>query len=249
MRGITVFVAVSAAFLSITFLGACSESPTPSPPSPTSPSGPPLTIGWDVFTVSGVAYEHTAAGIQPLAGLPLRVQGYRDRQTPVTIDVVTDAAGRYDVPGLAREYVLVGARAQDAYLSPCSVRLWLWNDDPKNVHVVSRAYLLGAGTPRSMPPLSRLDGYPNVEVLSGFVTERTPDGVRPVAEASVEHLYGDGQSGDPTGFTVTNANGFYVLCGYDDDYGQAVRVRKAGYRTGIQSIGPSWTIDVELVRE
>lgn len=248
MRGITVFVAASAAFISIAFLGACSDSPMPSPSSPT-PTSPSVPGPLPVFTVSGVAYEHTPAGIQPLAGLPLRVHGYRDLQTPVTVDVVTDAAGRYEVPGLVREYVLVGARPQDSYLSPCSVRLWLWNDDPKNVHVVSRAYLLAAGTPRSMPPLSRLDGYPSVQVLSGFVTERTSDGVRPVAEASVEHLYGDGQSGDPTGFTVTNANGFYVLCGYDDDYGQAVRVRKKGYRTGIQSIGPSWTIDVQLVRE
>jgi hypothetical protein len=109
-----------------------------------------------------------------------------------------------------------------------------------------------------MPPLSvtsipasflRPPGYDFVEVLSGFVTERTPDGIRPVPEASVEHLYGDGRSGDPTGFTLTNGDGYYVLCGYYDDFGQAVRVRKHGYRTGIQSIGPSWRIDVELVRD
>lgn len=130
MRGITVFVAASAAFVSISFLGACSDSPMPSPSSPT-PTSPSVPGPLPVFTVSGVAYEHTPAGIQPLAGLPLRVRGYRDLQTPVTVDVVTDAAGRYEVPGLVREYVLVGARPQDAYLSPCSVRLWLWNDDPK----------------------------------------------------------------------------------------------------------------------
>ena len=248
---VAVLVRLSAAFLSMAFLGACSESPTTSPPSPTSPSlsNPPPTGGLVLGTVSGVAYEHTAAGIQPLAGLPLLVKGYTDRNTFVTINVVTDAAGGYQVPGLWREYVLVGARPQDAYLSPCSVRLWLWNDDSKDIHVVSRAYLLTAGPPRSMPPLSRAEGYPSVEVLSGFVTERTPAGVRPIAEASVEHLYGDGQSGDPTGFTVTNADGYYVLCGYDDDYGQAVRVRKKGYHTAIQQIGPSWRVDLELVRD
>jgi hypothetical protein len=199
--------------------------------------------------VSGVAYEHTITGMQPLGGLPLRVRGYREEGTPATIDVVTDAAGRFEVAGLEREYVLIGARPQDVYLSPCSVRLWLWNDDPKNIHVVSRASLLSGGTPPSMPPLSNLPGYPSVLVVSGFVRERTSDGLRPVAEASVEHLYGAGVSGDPTGFTLTNAAGYYVLCGYYDDYQQVVRVHKSGYRTGIQSVWSSGNVDFELVRE
>ena len=218
-------------------------------PSPTSPSRPPPSAsGPETSTVSGVAYEHTASGIQPLAGLSLRVSGQRERSIPVTVDVVTDAAGRYEVAGLRREFVSVASAPQDAYLSPCSLRAWLWGDGPKDVHVVSRAYLLAGGTPQSMPPFSRVAGYHGVEVLSGFVTERTRGGVRPVAEAAVEHLYGDGRSGDPNGFTVTNADGFYVLCGYYDEYDQAVRVRKNGYGTGIRAIGPSWRIDIELVR-
>ena len=100
-----------------------------------------------------------------------------------------------------------------------------------------------------MPPFSRPEGYAFVELVSGFVTERTAVGVRPVAEASAEHFYGDGLSGDPTGFTLTNADGYYALCGYFDDYGQSVRVQKDGYRTAIQSFGPSAKIDFELVRE
>ena len=90
-----------------------------------------------------------------MAGLPLRVHGRRDGTTYVD-----------------REYLLVGVRPQDAYLSPCSVRTWLWADSPFNIHV----------------------------------------------------------------------------CGYWDDYGQAVRVRKDGYRTAVQSFGPSWRIDFEVVR-
>jgi hypothetical protein len=227
---------------------ACSPSApgdvnTPPTVPPSAPTG-----GLAVSTVSGVAYEHTAGGIQPLGNLPLRVDGMRDGYAHVTIDVVTDADGRYEVPGLEREFVMVGARPQHAYLSPCSSRLWLRNDDAVNVHVVSRAVLLATGTPQSMPPLSKLAGYPLVGAVSGFVTESTPGGVRPVAEASVEHLYGDGRSGNPTGFTLTNADGYYVLCGYWDDYGQAVRVSKDGYRTAIQSIGASWLNDFQVVR-
>ncbi len=194
----------------------------------------------------GVAYEHTTTGVRPLAGLPLRLEGTREGGLYVTVEVVTDAAGRYEVPGILREYLLVGTVPQEAYLSPCSVRLWLWNDDPKNVHVVSRTSLLATGIPRSMLPLGNL--YPGVAALAGFVTEKTPDGARPVVGASVEHLYGDGRSGDSTGFTLTDVSGHFVLCGYNDDYGQAVRVSKDGYRTEVRSLWLS-SMNFELVRQ
>jgi hypothetical protein len=129
--------------------------------------------------------------------------------------------------------------------------VWLWNDEPLNVYVVSRAHLLAAGPPQLMPPFVKLSGYPSIEVLLGFITERTGDGLRPVSGATVEHWYGppgDGTFGNPTGFTVTNAEGYYALCGYQDDYGQWVQVRKDGYRTNRQSIGASWRIDLELGR-
>lgn len=241
------FAHVSICFLLFAFLGACNASrmPAASPSSVTAPS----SVALNGFTVSGVAYEHTDAAIHPLAGLPLRVSGYRDKLTPVTVDVVTDSAGGYEVAGMEREFVQVTVRPQDTYLSPCSLRLWLWNDDPKNVHVVSKASLLATGIPGSLPPLSKVDGYGGTAVVSGYVMERTREGLRPVPEASVEHLYGDGTSGDPTGFTVTNAAGYYVLCGYDDDYGQAVRVHKNGYGTSIRSIGPSWKVDFELTHQ
>jgi hypothetical protein len=183
-----------------------------------------------------------------LSGLPLQVLGRKDGKISVTLDVVTDAAGRYEVPGLDREFVQVGVRQQQAYFSPCSARLWLWDDVPVNIHVVSRTSLLATGTPRSMPPFSRPPREQSVEILWGSVTERTADGVRPVPEALVEHYYGNGRSGSPTGFTLTNADGLFVLCGYWDDYGQTVRVAKEGYRTAIESIG-SWQVDVELVRD
>jgi hypothetical protein len=214
----------------------------------------------EVSRVSGFVYEHTAGGSRPLGGLLLTIHGRSDSGASVTTHVVTDAAGRYELAGLTREYVQIEVRPQSAYLSPCGAHQWFWNDDPVNVHVVSRETLRATGTPPSMPPLSlksigasflRPPGYEFADEVSGFVTERTPDGVRPVAEASVEHFYGDGRSGDPTGFTLTRSDGSFVLCGYFDDYGKAVRVRKDGYRTSIQSIAswPPVRTDVDLVRD
>jgi hypothetical protein len=120
---------------------------------------------------------------------------------------------------------------------------------PLDVHVISRTNLLAMGTPRSMPPFVQSPGYAAVVVLSGYITERTASGGRPIAEASVEHFYGDGRSGDPSGFTLTNAVGYYVLCGYWDDHGQSVRAFKAGYRASIQEFGSSPRIDFELTPE
>jgi hypothetical protein len=71
-----------------------------------------------------------------------------------------------------------------------------------------------------------------------------------VAGASVEHVYGGyPDRTPPTGFALTRDDGSYVLCGYNDDHGQLVRVRKPGYRTAIQEIRASWVVDVELVPE
>jgi hypothetical protein len=143
---------------------------------------------------------------------------------------------------------------QDAYFSPCSIRIWLWDDSPHDVHVVRRESLLANRLPQSMESFRSL--YPGELLwpspegnLSGFITERTATGAQLVPEALVEHLYGDGHSGDPMGFMLTTADGRYTLCTYNDDYWQSLRVSKKGYRTAIQSIGPKGNIDFELVRE
>jgi hypothetical protein len=234
--------ALGVALAMISCTSSAPKSTTPTAPSPSSNSAQP------VATVSGAVMEVSANGFRPLGGISLQVSGYRNLQTPVTVDVTTNSEGQYSVPGLIREYAQVTAAPREDYLSPCSVRLWLWGDDPLNVYVVSRAQLLGSGVSQLMPPFVRPPGYFSIEVLSGFVTERTQDGARPVSQASVEHFYGDGTSGTPTGFTVTNTDGYYVLCGYQDDYGQSLLVRKDGYRTSRQSIGASSRIDLELAR-
>jgi hypothetical protein len=196
--------------------------------------------------VFGVAYAHTRAGTAPLAGLPLNVAGFRESGSLLGINVVTDAEGRYAVEGLLREYVQIGIGPQDVYLSPCSVRRWLRDPEPLNIHVVARTELLTNGVPATLRPLRDL--YSSTDVVSGFVTERTSTGVRPVVAATVEHLYSWDTDG-PTGFTLTNAEGFYEVCQYYDDYAQEVRARKAGYGTVARSIGAGLRIDFELTRE
>jgi len=87
-----------------------------------------------------------------------------------------------------------------------------------------------------------------VELVSGFVTERTAVGVRPVAEASVEHFYGDGLAGDPTGFTLTNADGYYACAAIPTITGSKCASRRTDTVLPY-SLGPSAKIDFELVRE
>jgi hypothetical protein len=79
------------------------------------------------------------------------------------------------------------------------------------------------------------------------VTERTPDGVRPVPDALVELSFiGDSL---PLGYTRTRGDGFYDVCAYEaNDNGQEVRVRKAGYQTATKIAWWSGT-NFELARE
>ena len=243
-----------ATLVAMTSCSPSGPSPIPSPGTDAPPEMPvqprAVSRGEQVSTAYGFAYQHTQSGIRPLANFPLQVDAMRGRYESVSIDVMTDANGRYEVPGLLREFLMVGARQQESYLSPCSVRMWLWSDLPHNVHVVPRDLVLSGGLPGSMPPLSKQPSSPHAEMVSGFVSEHIPGvGVRPVAGALVEHLYGDGRSGRPTGFTLTDADGRYVLCGYWDDYGQTVRVSKERVCTSFQENGGSWQRDFVIVRQ
>jgi hypothetical protein len=150
---------------------------------------------------------------------------------------------------MQREYVSVSVQPQGTYLGPCSAFLWSWSDEPIDVHVVSLATFLDRGLPMTIPPFVMPRGYESVTELWGFVTERTPNGPRPVPLAMVEHMYGDGLSGDATGYALTNAQGFYHLCGYWDDFGQSVRVSKPGYRTAVRPWLSEPGLDIELASE
>ena len=228
-------------------LGACSPSTSAPSPAPLSAPVPPILVE-EVSPVYGTAYEHSYGRPRPLPGLALRLHGRRNGVW-LDIDVTTDASGRYEVTGMSREYIRVGALLHDEFLSPCSVRDWQWGDGPMDIHVVSRSAILSGGVPASMQDLRAL--YPRHFVFSGVVTETTAEGVRPVAGALVEHFYGsvgDGLLRVRMGFTLTNAAGEYALCGYFDDYGQVARVSKAGYQTAVQWV-PWDKLNVNLLSD
>jgi hypothetical protein len=72
-------------FASTIGIAACGGQTGPLEPTP-----PPRPQGPN--TLHGVAYEHTAAEIRPLGGLPLRIDGRtEDERTSVTLDAVTEA--------------------------------------------------------------------------------------------------------------------------------------------------------------
>lgn len=256
---------VAMVLAAVTILTTACKSPVPGRASlpPLAPSAPassaaqeaqpsisPQPAATGPSTLSGLVYEHSAAGTAPLANFSLHVDAVSESNHPVVFDVVTDSTGRYEIPGLSGEYVKVSAQPQESYLSPCSVRMWLWyQGDSLNLHVISRASFLATGIPESMPPFSKPRGYESVEPVSGTVTETTPDGVRPVGGARVEHLYGNGLSGYPNGFTLTDSTGHYVLCDYLDDYGQVLRVSKDAYRTSIEPIRWTPKMDIQIVRD
>jgi len=226
-------------------LAACNDSRR-SPVGPLDPA--------KIVPARGVVYEHSSDGrMQPVSGLPLWVTGRTKEFAPVTTEAVTDSAGAFDVSGLARVFLQVSVRPQEAYLSPCSSRVWERNGDPVSIHVMSKQTFLASGAPFSMPPYQRLEL--GASVLPGLVTEQTPDGLRPVAGASVEHFYRRDEM-HPTGFTLTQDDGSYVICRYGpdeagDDEIQLIRVRKTGYRTALRQL-EEWSstrADVELVRE
>ena len=238
--------------LTVIGLVSCESPVRPStagdPPHLTLPPRP-AGIGDQVSTAFGTVYEHTTAAVQPLPGTVLRVWGYRPEYNLVSLEVSTDSAGSYTVPGLQREYLQVSVKPHDDFVSPCSVRTWQWTDQPWDVHVVSKTTLRAGGLPASMSISNFARLYPGTAVLviSGTVTESAPTASRPVGEAIVEHLYVDSE--DPTGYTETTADGRFALCAYWDDYGQSIRVRKRGYRTAIEEIKASQIMNFELARE
>ena len=100
------------------------KTPSATPMLPTAPSPPPPGGEEESTALSGIAYEHTPAGMRPFGGLSLRVGGVLGE----TIDVVTDATGQYRVAGFQREYAIVSARPQGQYLSPCSAQMHQWTN-------------------------------------------------------------------------------------------------------------------------
>jgi hypothetical protein len=111
-------------------------------------------------------------------------------------------------------------------------------EEELDLYLVPDAILSSSGVPASMPILP--------SSLSGLVFERTEQGPRPIAGASImaDFTYGNGWA--PNARTLTDATGRYVLCNMS--YAELI-VEKAGFSQAARRVGAdTGRADVELTR-
>jgi hypothetical protein len=130
------------------------------------------------------------------------------------------------------------------YSQPCRVPV---HDARANhdVYLVSNHLLATTGVPSSMPIVP--------PVLTGRVFERTSDGARSIAGASITLDFTGGMGWAPSATTMTDAAGRYVLCNVVDITGLGVSalISKTGYREVLVGVAvqPGGIFDVELQRQ
>jgi hypothetical protein len=210
--------------------------PAPTAPQPSSPP----------FTLSGVVFEHTSAGPRPQPGVPLLVRSWGSPGGP--LEVTSDVNGRYEISGVPAGAVTIGPSIESDYRAPCPAGTDVLKGNATfDVHVVSTTLLSSEGAPASMPRTAIW--------ISGVVFERTSEGVRPIARATVD-LAGDDSDRSVFSTTLTDAAGGYLLCtappGVGTDQIMWVRVRREAYRPGSRSVFGGWDYsgaDVELIRD
>jgi hypothetical protein len=190
--------------------------------------------------IYGAVMEHTASGVTPAPGVPLRM--IFSGTSAGIVDLVSAADGTFAVNrSVAPGFVRIQVRLDYPKRTPCSPSDW--QDRRMDVSIVARELLATSGVPSTVP-------LTTFGVLSGRVTERAAAGVIPVAGAFVgqydDSRYLKVDENDPLGDTVTNANGEWRMCsvGHPEIVGE-VRVKKAGYLTAIKPT-EAWVVDVEL---
>jgi Carboxypeptidase regulatory-like domain len=218
----------------LTLMAGCGDTPmTPSPPTLSPPSAQ--------FTLSGVVYEHTPAGVRPLAGVPLDIsQPGTSRRARLT----SDAEGRYQVPSLPPGEVKVNAESPD-HLQPCRAAITLTGNSSLDVHVVPVEAVRASGIPPSFSVLQ--------PTLSGRLFERTPHGLESVPDASLVLDFSGGDGWDPGARSISDSSGQFFFCNIAAGAGSGLGIsaEKEGYRSAYVPVGrpvESTTVDVELVR-
>ncbi len=204
---------------------ACGESdPVTGPMPPTAPS--PTPSAQSAFSVSGRVFEHTSVGARPLAGLRLSVRLLRQG---TVLDVTSDDGGHYEVQGVLADGVTIAPAPETEYYAPCPPGTGvLRSHGAFDVHVVSKTLLSTTGLPASLPV--------TIIYESGFVFERTSDGTRPVAGATVAFNYYDTVMSS----TLTDELGRFLVCTSPPNTGTdqiaVLHVRKEGYRPASREV-------------
>jgi hypothetical protein len=219
-------------------LGCASDSPRAPTQPPQPPDQVPDSPPAQLFTISGIVFEHTATGRRPAADVAVRVLS--DDNYGVT--TTTDADGRY-VASVQGTRVSISPEESEAYMSPCpSGTNWLVDANRTiDVDIVSKAVLLTTGVP---------DSYPRTAIsVAGTIVEATADGPRPVTGALVALGYEPVHS-----TTLTDALGRYVVCtappGSGTDQLMPLRVAKDGYLPDSLLVLGGWDdrVNMQLVR-
>jgi hypothetical protein len=177
---------------------------------------------------------------------------------PGFLQVTSDATGRYSLSGVPLTYegrsvnVSIAPAPGSGYYAPCPNGGTVTSDRTFDVHIVSAGLLGSAGAPSMLPRLGSI-------WVSGRVFENTPQGIRPVAGASV-HLVdaGPGENATDPRFssnTLTDAKGEYLVCppipGTGTDIDAMLRAERDGYQPASRSAFLGWDysgVDFELVR-
>jgi hypothetical protein len=137
-----------------------------------------------------MALEYTAEGPRPLLNVTLIVRAF-----PVFLQVTNDATGRYSLAAVPLNNggrsvnVSIALAPGSGDYAPCpSGSDSVTSDTTFDVHMVSAALLSTAGPPSMLPWLGSI-------WVSGTVFENTPQGIPPIAGASV-HLVDAGPAED-----------------------------------------------------
>jgi hypothetical protein len=196
--------------------------------------------------VSGIVFEHTAAGPRPAASVPLVVRSWA--ALPVFVSVTSDGNGRYEARGLPGSGVniTIAPPLDSAYRAPCPTGTsGLTADATIDVHVVSTAVLANTGTPRSLPT--------SAVTFSGIVFERSLAGrAIPIGGASVQ-LTAVEQESNVESATLTDKAGRYLLCaaplGAGGDQEGWLHASHEGFESVSRRAFPETSTDIVLTRK
>ena len=217
---------------------ACGENRPFTFPSPVLTPGSNAASASPSGLLSGVVYEATPVGRQPLAGVGVDVSAEYQSWPPA---VFTDAAGRYSVAVAAGLSVKIIAE-KPGYSQPCRVPVPRGVTE-QDVYLVSDTTLAMSGIPSTMPMVP--------PILTGRVFERTPEGPRPISDAAVIGDFTGGEGWAPSATTRTDPDGRYSLCNVDSKVGGGLLllVSKPGYTSVAVPGDPGGNGDVELSRQ
>jgi hypothetical protein len=138
-------------------------------------------------------------GTRPLAGVTVD-RGF----APGTWEVVTDANGAFQLPGLGSPEEWLRAY-KDGYAQPCATHIT--GNGPFTVQMVSRAVLTST-------PLSSPGGF---RTVSGVVRQMTTDTLQGVEGAVVAFEPDLNNNEFNAAYTFTDSSGRFTLCGLPQD--------------------------------